>query len=143
MINYIIVYQNNIVSSFLFNKELPMLLDKGVAISHLFKSNIFRYPIEFDNWPSIHSDKKTYLKGFFDSIFTIRYNYDKIFPEIKDFDLESVDSDKIYKIAYKVNLLPLIGQYLDEDNEFTNSEVNLMGLINETEELDIFQAQSI
>jgi len=76
MINYIIKYQNNIVSSFLFNRELPMLLDKGVKTSHLFNSNIFRYPIVYDNWPSIHSDKRTYLKGFFDSIFKIRYHYD-------------------------------------------------------------------
>ena len=54
----------------------------------------------------------------------------------------------MYKITYSINILPQIGEYIkdsedDGHKEYINSENNLMGLINETEELEIFGAKTI
>ena len=63
-------------------------------------------------------------------------------------DPSQIDSSKVYKITYSINILPQIGEYIrkDQDNgqiEFVNSDCNLMGLINETEELEIFESVTI
>lgn len=63
-------------------------------------------------------------------------------------DPSQIDSSKVYKITYSINILPQIGEYIrkDVDNgqiEFVNSDCNLMGLINETEELEIFESGTI
>lgn len=51
MIDHIVKYQNNFVSSFLFRKNLIPLMKKGIEVSALLKSNIFSYKFEFDEWP--------------------------------------------------------------------------------------------
>ena len=43
MINYIVQYQNNFVSSFLFVTNIQQLLEKGIKLSPLIHSNIFRF----------------------------------------------------------------------------------------------------
>jgi hypothetical protein len=43
MIEYIIEYQNNYVSSFMFKTNFIELLEKGVVLSNLIESKIFKF----------------------------------------------------------------------------------------------------
>ena len=43
IIDYIVKYQNNYVSSFLFERSIEILITKGVEVADLFKSKIFYY----------------------------------------------------------------------------------------------------
>ncbi len=51
IIKYIVKYQNNFVSSFLFLKNFPTLLDKGISIKPLLDSQVFNYEFDLDEWP--------------------------------------------------------------------------------------------
>jgi len=157
MIDYIVKFQNSYVSSFLFNTNLPILLEKGITVCSLLSSNVFSLPFDFDDWPSSHTDNDTYQRGYNYSIFQLRYHYRTIFPDIpsldenndeENVDPSQIDSSKVYKITYSINILPQIGEYIRKDldngqTEFVNSDCNLMGLINETEELEIFESGTI
>lgn len=58
-----------------------------------------------------------------DYIFDIRKNYKTVFPEFledefepidkEDVSMKSLDSSKVYKIKYSINLLPLIRIHID------------------------------
>ena len=41
-------------------------------------------------------------------------------------EASDVDATKVYKIRYSINLLPQIGEYVDEQGEIVNSDENLM-----------------
>lgn len=41
MIDYVVHFQNNYVSSYLFRQNLPILMLKGVDLSELFESSVF------------------------------------------------------------------------------------------------------
>jgi len=43
IIEYIVKYQNTYVSSFLFQKNIPNLLQKGIELHSLFNSSIFSF----------------------------------------------------------------------------------------------------
>jgi hypothetical protein len=47
LIDYIRKYQNNYVSSYLFNKNLGVILEKGICITPLLNSKIFQYDFDF------------------------------------------------------------------------------------------------
>jgi hypothetical protein len=58
-----------------------------------------------------------------------------------------MDMTKVYKIKYCVNLLPAIGEYIrpksDDEKVLTpktvmNEGINLMGICNESDELEIY-----
>jgi len=132
------------------------LLEKGIEVASLLDSNVFSFTFDYDDWPGSHTDQDTYLRGYNHSIFQLRYHYKTIFSDLpamednNDADPMQIDSTKIYKITYSINVLPQIGEYVVEklhhgkiEKNFINSEHNLMGLINETEELDIFATKSI
>ena len=51
IIKYIVKFQNSYVSSFLFNQCLPILIEKGIKISHLLKSKVFTVEFDYDDWP--------------------------------------------------------------------------------------------
>ena len=48
MIDYIIKNQNNYTASYLFNKNIPDLLEKGIELQGLFDSQIFTYTFDYD-----------------------------------------------------------------------------------------------
>jgi len=48
MIDFIVKYQNNYVSSFIFTKNFSMLMTRGVAVAKLFDSCVFTYNFDFD-----------------------------------------------------------------------------------------------
>jgi hypothetical protein len=159
MIDYIVKYQNNFVSSYLFLKNFPVLLEKAINVFPLLDSNVFSLKFDYDEWPSSHTNNDTHLRPYNDSIFNIRENYKVVFHEeefrsIDDMSkngeeevkIGSIDTSKVYKIKYSVNLLPIIGEHIIDKDEknggektYLNSDVNFMGLLNETEELVIYE----
>jgi|TARA_B110000285_G_C14943642_1_gene523271 hypothetical protein len=92
------------VSSFLFLKNIPVLIEKGVEIAKLFDSNIFCYSFDYDEWPSTHTDSDEYMRPYNGSIFDLRTSYRQIFHEARfriDPETEaSLDSSKFYKVSY-------------------------------------------
>lgn len=52
IICYLVKYQNNFITSWMFNNSLPDIIEKGIPITNLLKSNIFNYKFDFDEWPS-------------------------------------------------------------------------------------------
>jgi hypothetical protein len=69
MINYIVKYQNNYISSNLFTKTLPNLVEKGVSVVSLFNSNVFQYTFDYDEWPGNHSNDEECIRPYNHSIF--------------------------------------------------------------------------
>ena len=51
MIDYIIRFQDNYVSSFLFNKNFTKLQAKGISVAELLNSNVFIYKFDYELWP--------------------------------------------------------------------------------------------
>ena len=154
IIQYVVDYQNHFISSYLFNKNLPDLIDVGIPVTNLFKSQIFQFNLDLDEWPQTHDNEDECIRYFNESIFQIRQHYRKVFPE-DDFaplDIEDMTNKKIYKIKYKVNLLPVIGAYFyKHDNPYTkekvrevrNDDINFLGTCTESDELELFSAESI
>ena len=89
------------------------------------ESNIFRYDFDYDEWPGTHTNEDCITRPYNESIFNIRQHYATVFPE-PDFEEAtnedgsmkdpSIDSSKIYKIKYCINLLPQIGAHIQIDN---------------------------
>ena len=77
-----------------------------------------------------------------------------MFPEeeFAPLDIDDMKKKKINKIKYKVNLLPLVGAYYYKfDDPFTkeklrevrNDDINFLGNCTESDELEIFSAETI
>lgn len=81
MIEYIIKYQNNYTSSYLFQNNLPNLLKKGIELSALFASDVFTFKYDYDEWPTTHTDPESYIRPYNGSLFRLRENYKKVFHE--------------------------------------------------------------
>ena len=73
MIGYIVKYQNNYTSSFMFQKTFIRLMEKGIAVHKLLDSEIFRYKIDFDEWPYIFNELDEKLKAD-----EAAFNYDMV-----------------------------------------------------------------
>jgi hypothetical protein len=85
MTNYICEYQNNYVSSYLFTKNLPIFLEKGITCTSLLECEVFTRKFDFDEWPSSHTNEETALRPYNGSMFSVRDAYKKVFHEA-DFD---------------------------------------------------------
>lgn len=131
IINYIVKYQNNFSSSFLFLKNMAMIFDKGIKVCSLLESNVFKLQVASPNWPDVHTNDKLCLRPYNGSIFDIQNHYKAIFKE-KEFDRdENQDKDKIFKIKYELNLLPQIGIHIKKvknKNTYVNADISLMDL---------------
>ena len=154
LIKYIVKYQNTFVSSFLFLRNLPTLLQRGVDLHDLLASRIFDWTFDFDSWPGNHNDDQECIRAYNGSIFDIRESYSKIFPDIIPLqdqkqelkELGVFDKQKIYKIKYSINLLAQIDMHIIEnkDKKFAvNEGVSLMSLAGESEQLSIFDTESL
>ena len=87
------------------------LLDRGIELSNLLKSNVFVYFIEFDSWPQTHSNTDKKIVPYNGSIFDIRDAYSKVFPELANEELndkrkKTNQHNKLFKINYHLNLIP-------------------------------------
>lgn len=120
MIDHIVKYQNNFVSSFLFKSNLLTLMSKGIEVDRLLKSNVFFFQFEFDEWPQVHTNFDELIVPYNGSIFDIRTSYNDVFPELGDplkettEQAEDINTDKFYKITYNLNLLPDLRENKDE-----------------------------
>jgi hypothetical protein len=115
IVDYVVKYQNNYVSSYLFLKNIYDLLVKGIHISSLLNSDIFSFYIDFDEWPSMHTDNDSYMMPYNGAIFDLRYNYRKIFknPELEPIDEDAdLNGQKLYKVSYRINIMPMLGEYM-------------------------------
>jgi hypothetical protein len=153
---YIVKYQNNFVSSFLFLKNLPVLMEKGISMHDLLASNVFCVVFDFDMWPGNHNDDEECIRAYNGSFFDIRFSYNSIFPEFvpleqqeedaSNGDDEGEDKRKISKIKYSINLLAQVSMYMEDNEssvEIINEEITLMGLCGDTEELEIFETDAL
>ena len=105
-------------------------MDKGVIVSPLLESKIFSFNFDFDEWPSTHPNPAEEARAYNQSIFNLRYYYKDVFPD-PGFDapevsakLEEVDATKMYKISYKINILPMIDEHVVEDQYGNKSILN-------------------
>lgn len=69
MIDYITKYQNSYVYSYLFQDNLIKLMEMGIEISHLLRSNVFVYKFDFQEWPSIHHENLECIRPYYLTIF--------------------------------------------------------------------------
>ena len=53
------------------------------------------------------------------------------------------DHARLYKTKYSINLLPLIGFYVSESDKLCNENMSLMDLAANSDELAIFQTESL
>mmetsp|Transcript_797 Transcript_797/g.992 ORF Transcript_797/g.992 Transcript_797/m.992 type:complete len:305 (+) Transcript_797:467-1381(+) len=155
IIKYIVKYQNNFSSSYLFLKNLPDIIDKGIEVKALFDSEIFCYDFDYDEWPGTHTNDSKVLRPYNDSIYVLRRKYKSVFKEKEFEDIhesedgvqKDISSDKIYKIKYSIILLPLIGQHIGYDaegnKELQNDSVSFLGLCTDSDELEIFECNSL
>jgi hypothetical protein len=79
----------------------------GIEVRELFDCNIFQLEFDYDEWPGTHTDEDTYLRPYNGSIYDIRHCYKDVFPEeeLQGLDPNNVETDKVYKIKYSLNLL--------------------------------------
>ena len=59
---------------------------------------------------------------------------------------EMIDSSKLYKVTYTVNMLPTLGEYIVQDDdgnrEFINKGIDLINECIESDELKIFKSEN-
>jgi len=150
IIEYIVKYQNNFVSSFLFQRNFFDLIEKGISVSSLLNSNIFCFSFDFDEWPSIHFDHDKYLKPYNGSVFELRDSYHSVFDEahfqIPNKDLELMDNKRVAKVQYTINMLPSLGEYVvmnaDGSKTLVNENQLLMAHCIDSDELSIFESDN-
>lgn len=114
IIKYIVRYQNNFTSAFLFKNNLADLVERGFNLQSLLNSKVLTYEFEFEGWPSIHTNPEESIRPFNNNLFNIRSMYSSVYPgeKFEEPDFEGKDiSKKIYKIRYSVNLLPMMGRH--------------------------------
>ena len=64
LVKYIVTYQNNFVSSYLFLKSLPVMLEKSISVESLLKSKVFYMEFDFDEWPSNHTNNSFEIRAY-------------------------------------------------------------------------------
>jgi hypothetical protein len=143
MVKYIVRYQNNYVSSFLFLKNLPHLIERGISILNLLESKIFVVTFDYDGWPSGSTYGEEVIRGYHGSFFNLRYSYRDVFPEdYFDDAQEAKGRVKVAKIKFQINLLPSIGMHI-QDNKQVNEDISLTGLAADSDELEIFHTDAL
>ena len=88
-------------------------------MADLLNSNIFCFSFDYDEWPTIHTVDKELMRPYNGSIFELRSKYHEIFKDVEDKreekDIEDVDSRRIFKVSYAINMLPMLGEYIVMD----------------------------
>lgn len=124
----------------------------------MLSCDVFSLKFDYDEWPGAQTNDETIYRPYNDSIFQIRKYYSKVFPEDEFKSLEEqkensddhIDITKVFKIKYSINILPSVGFFVvDKDPEndniktYYNTDVNFMGLVNSTEELEIYSTDTL
>lgn len=127
IISYIVKYQNNFVSSYLFLHNFPILMEKNIPVKPILDSEIFSVVFDYDNWPGNHTNGEECIRFYKNSFYQLHNNYKTVFPEVEFAEEEKVeDAQKVVKIKYSINLLPQIDFHITNDNEWKNEDINLM-----------------
>ena len=84
IIDHIIKFQNNFVSSYLFEDNLIDIMNRGISVVDLMKSNVFSFKFEYEEWPQVHTDMSKVINPYNGSIFKLRECYTSIFPELSE-----------------------------------------------------------
>ena len=119
--DHVVKYQNNWVSSYLFRNNFFVMVKNNIEVAELLASNVFQFTFDYDEWPSLHTENNKLVRPFNGTIQSLRNSYEEIFPEAKfrsiDFDTENdISTDKIYKIKYSINMIPVLGEYIEIKN---------------------------
>jgi hypothetical protein len=56
IIDFVVKYQNNYTSSFLFTKIFTDMIEKGISMKPLLDSKIFYHQFDFEEWPQNHDN---------------------------------------------------------------------------------------
>lgn len=161
LIDYIVKYQNNVVSSFLFTRIMIALIEKGIPVHDVLHSRVFLVEFDFDQWPSTHSVKQRLIRPYNMPLFKLRENYRAIFPEPQfnreehgegDQDQDNHNKmEKVYKIKYTINLLPQIGEHFRQtycgnhlsSSMLVNEGISLLESLSSSDQGECFHAESI
>ena len=82
IIDHIVMFQNNFVSSYLFEDNLLLLLEKAIDVNRLLNSKVFQYQFDYEGWPRVHQDTDQQIVPYNGSIFKLRNVYDEVFPDV-------------------------------------------------------------
>ena len=66
---YIVKYQNSSVSSFLFLRNFPLLMDKMIPVAGLLMSDVIRISFDADQWPATHHNYHRMIAPYNGSMF--------------------------------------------------------------------------
>jgi hypothetical protein len=116
------------------------MIQKGVDMERLFKSEILNHTLDFVEWPDIHHDTRRILVPYSETFFTTRFSYHQIFPqqwaeEEEEKARMELDGGKAargakrYKIQYQMNILT---------NMTEDGDLSLMHVLASSDELEIF-----
>jgi len=138
---------------------VPTLIERAIPVTALFKSELFRFSFDNDEWPANHTNDTELLRPFNENIFLLGRYYDQVFPENEFRPIDDMSesekaklSSKIYKIRYSCNLLPLIGGHLSktkdifsdkEEQIIENRDINLLELCASSDEIELFSAKAV
>ena len=118
-------------------------MEKGIPISELLQSDVFKLDFDYDEWPQTHTNYDKIIQPYNGSMFQLIDKYDQTFGEELAKDKYRVTGKKkMYKMKYTLNILPMIGEYL-QDGKLEREGIKLMELCYDSEELEIFDQQLI
>jgi len=108
------------------------------------------FNFDYDEWPTNSTNNEFIQKPYSGSIFEIRHQFDKIFPEEKYQEAAKTISAKkqqVFKIKYSLNLLSDFGLHAELDSkgnvkEYVN-DINLMEFIDESNDLDLYTSYTM
>lgn len=86
IIDYCVKHQNHYCYSFLFEKNLIQIIEKGIKVSSLFESNIFCYTFELEDWPQIHHNNKSVIVPYNGSKFELLGKYRTVFKQLHEIE---------------------------------------------------------
>lgn len=87
MISYIVKYQNSYAHSYLFSENFTDILENGIKVHELLRSDLFYHKLDFNDkeWPQVHSIEQTMIMPYNPkNLFEIREAYDEIFKELRE-----------------------------------------------------------
>ena len=118
------------------------LLHKGIHLAPLLCSNVFIKQLEYEDWPTAHTNLDKIIVPYNGSLFEMRHSYDQLFlglgDPMNDENLDPDSSNKFYSISYKVNILPSV---IHMDDGQIKSGVLLESIYDQGEyELTIFES---
>ena len=101
----------------------------------MIASNIFCYSFDYDDWPSTHINDSVLVRPFNGNSLDLRAAYNEVFSEeifkaLTEEEEELYSSNKIHKIRYRINMLPVLGEYMvhtgPKEKHLVNRGLSLM-----------------